>query len=66
MQILRHPNIVHLVETFESMENLYIVLELVLGGELLSQITELDYYSENIAKRVMTSLFHAVCHPQHG
>ena len=31
LQLLRHPNIVHLVETFESPDNLYIVLELVCG-----------------------------------
>lgn len=60
LQILKHPNIVELVETFESSENLYIVLELVLGGELLTQVAKLQRYSENIVKKILASLFHAV------
>ena len=30
-----HPNIVHYFETYESKENIYLVMELCPGGELL-------------------------------
>ncbi|KAJ9462302.1 hypothetical protein DIPPA_09830, partial [Diplonema papillatum] len=39
-QQLRHCNIVQLIETFETSKVLYIVLELVSGGQLLGQKTD--------------------------
>eukprot|EP00667_Euglena_gracilis_P017579 EG_transcript_18560 len=60
LQLLRHCNIVELVETFESPDSLYIVLELVSGGELLTQVVGLPRYTENLAKRILASLLHAV------
>lgn len=39
---LRHPNIVHLYSTFNDSECVYVVLELVPGGELFHQIRQVN------------------------
>lgn len=35
---LAHPNIVKVIEVFEDSENIYLVQELCVGGELLERI----------------------------
>lgn len=37
---LRHPNIVQLLETFEDKNKVYLIMELVTGGELFDRIVE--------------------------
>lgn len=59
-----HPNIIRLIEAYETDEELYIVLELMKGGELFDRIVEKEYFSENEAKEVILPIFDAVnyCH----
>ena len=38
MQLLNHPNIISVADTFESRKHIYIVMELCVGGELLECI----------------------------
>ncbi|KAK6633729.1 hypothetical protein RUM43_001317 [Polyplax serrata] len=37
---LKHPNIVQLLETFEDKHKVYLIMELVSGGELFDRIVE--------------------------
>lgn len=49
---VKHPNIISLKEVYdEDPKKLYLVMELVTGGELFNKIVEIGSYSENTAKR---------------
>eukprot|EP00005_Dracoamoeba_jomungandri_P012224 CAMPEP_0174267920 /NCGR_PEP_ID=MMETSP0439-20130205/35429_1 /TAXON_ID=0 /ORGANISM="Stereomyxa ramosa, Strain Chinc5" /LENGTH=292 /DNA_ID=CAMNT_0015355737 /DNA_START=74 /DNA_END=952 /DNA_ORIENTATION=+ len=56
-----HPNIIALFEVYDSdPEKLYMVLELVSGGELFNKIVEIGSYSENVAKSLVRQIVNAV------
>ncbi|CAG0915247.1 unnamed protein product [Notodromas monacha] len=57
---LRHPNIVQLVETFEDKNKVYLVMELVTGGELFDRIVEKGSYTEKDAADLMRQVLEAV------
>ncbi|KAL6047776.1 Calcium/calmodulin-dependent protein kinase IGa [Balamuthia mandrillaris] len=63
MEILKkvsHPNIISLKEIYDTEEKLYLVMELVTGGELFNQIVALGSYSEKIAKNLVKQIVEAV------
>ncbi|KAG4442929.1 hypothetical protein IFR05_001633 [Cadophora sp. M221] len=60
MRQLDHPNIVKLVDFSESKQYYYIVLELAPGGELFHQIVRLTYFSEDLARHVITQVAQAL------
>lgn len=53
MRNLDHPHIIRIQDAFELGHRLYIVMELVTGGDLFDKIIELGKYSENDARRVL-------------
>jgi len=57
---LRHPNIVRLYDLFDGPEKLYIVLELVPGGELFDQLVKNGSYSESDARSLITQVLEGV------
>jgi calcium/calmodulin-dependent protein kinase I len=60
---VKHPNIISLKEVYdEDPKKLYLVMELVTGGELFNKIVEIGSYSENIAKRLVKQMVSAVKH----
>eukprot|EP00808_Paulinella_micropora_P018400 g24383.t1 len=65
MQALHHPNIVKMHETFESPTDLFIVMELCLGGELFDRIRAKGTYTEQDASKVLRQMFEAVAY-MHG
>ncbi|KAI9047764.1 hypothetical protein LZ554_008474 [Drepanopeziza brunnea f. sp. 'monogermtubi'] len=60
MRQLDHPNIVKLIDFSESKQYYYIVLELAPGGELFHQIVRLTYFSEDLARHVITQVAEAL------
>ena len=56
MRLCRHPNIIKLVEEFETLENIYLILELVRGGDLFDAITESVRYDESTASALVADL----------
>lgn len=64
---LDHPNIVNIIETFETDKVCYVVLEHCSGGELFEKLCKLRRFTEKEAAKVMKSLISAVmyCH-NHG
>lgn len=54
---INHPNVVKLHEVFETEEEIYLVLQLITGGELFEKIVELkDYYTETYASKVVKQI----------
>lgn len=55
-----HPNIVALHDVFENKDKLYLVMDLVEGGQLFDKILQRGYYSEKDAVGVIQKLFAAI------
>ena len=61
---LDHPNIMKVYEFFNKDNSLYIISELLSGGELLDKINENNKLSEDVSAFLMKQIFSAVdfCH----
>lgn len=61
---LDHPNVVKMFEVFDDPEYMYIVLELMTGGELFDRIVEKESYSEKEAADTIRPIVDAIryCH----
>lgn len=57
---LNHPNIIRLKEIYETPEKIYLLLELVTGGELFDRIVSCGYYSEKAAAVCVKAMLEAV------
>jgi calcium/calmodulin-dependent protein kinase I len=55
-----HRNVIKLLDLFDTADYLYLVMELVTGGELFDRIVERESYSEADAKEVMRQLLNAI------
>jgi len=60
MQKLRHNSIIQLIDIFETPSELFLVLELVSGGELFDQIVERGSYSENDAANLIRRVLEGI------
>ncbi|KXJ72331.1 hypothetical protein RP20_CCG018341 [Aedes albopictus] len=60
MKKLNHPYIIQLIQDIETMNNMYLVLELVRGGDLFDAITRVTRFSENQSKIMMKHLASAM------
>ncbi|KAK7605260.1 hypothetical protein V9T40_007118 [Parthenolecanium corni] len=55
-----HPNVVTLRDVFEDEKYVYLVMELMKGGELLDRLKSLKYFSEREASAIMHVIVSAV------
>ena len=64
MSIIDHPNIVRVYEYYECHGVVFIVMELMSGGELFDKIVEYEHYTEKQAAETFTPIVDAVryCH----
>ena len=62
LRALDHPNIIRLVDVFESRGHIYMVTELMEGGELFDYIVEKGVLSEREAAATMTGVTGAIAH----
>merc|ERR1719187_2522447 len=59
---LVHPNIVQLLEVYEDKTKVYLVMELVTGGELFDRIVEKGSYTEKDAADLIKQVLSAVAY----
>ncbi|KAL9650469.1 hypothetical protein ABK040_004692 [Willaertia magna] len=66
MKILKHKHVVQLREVLQSSKRIYIVLELITGGELFDRIVEAKRFDENTARKYFQQLISGIeyCHSQ--
>jgi len=62
MKQLKHPNILPLIEVFEDKEHIFLILQLVTGGELFDKIVEKGNYSERDASMIVNQILQAVAY----
>ncbi|KAI9311584.1 kinase-like domain-containing protein [Dichotomocladium elegans] len=60
MQKCKHPNLVSLVHFSETDDYFFLGMELCPGGELFHQIVNMTYFSEELARHVITQVAHAI------
>ena len=53
---IHHPNIAQMYETYSTIHNFYLMMELVTGGDLFDYITLNSYLSENLSCRFFRQL----------
>lgn len=61
---LKHDNIIQLYDVFDERSYIYLVTELMSGGELFDRIVKKQYYNEKEARDLCKILFEAIayCH----
>ena len=66
LKVLKHPNIVMMKEVLQTSKHIYLVLELVTGGELFEKIAVEKKFEENVARKYFQQLVLGVryCHRQ--
>jgi calcium/calmodulin-dependent protein kinase I len=57
---VKHPNIICMKDLFDTPDKLYLVIELVTGGELFDKIVEKGQYSEQEASQIVRKILSAV------
>ncbi|CAH9106729.1 unnamed protein product [Cuscuta epithymum] len=64
MKLVRHPNVIRMIEVIASKSKIYIVMEYVTGGELFDKITSQGKLREDEARKYFQQLINAVdyCH----
>eukprot|EP00929_Paragymnodinium_shiwhaense_P011406 TRINITY_DN11704_c0_g2_i5.p1 TRINITY_DN11704_c0_g2~~TRINITY_DN11704_c0_g2_i5.p1 ORF type:complete len:500 (-),score=149.62 TRINITY_DN11704_c0_g2_i5:379-1878(-) len=60
MKLMDHPNIIKLYESFEDRRNIYLIMEICLGGELFERIIEMGHFTEAQAAIVMQHILRAI------
>jgi calcium/calmodulin-dependent protein kinase I len=64
LSIVDHPNIVRVYEYYENNGIIFIVMEMMNGGELFEKLIEIDHYTESKASEIFREIVDAVryCH----
>lgn len=68
LKVASHENIVSLKEVFEDNEAIYLIQELMMGGELFHSIQSHHYFGEALARCIFQDIVTAVafCHSEAG
>lgn len=57
---LEHPYIVKVKEFFVTHKQIYMIMELIDGQELMDRISDIEKYDENIAKKLFRQCLEAI------
>ncbi|CAN0381690.1 unnamed protein product [Pylaiella littoralis] len=62
LQLLRHPNIIHMEDVFESESKIHMVMEIMQGGELFDYVVEKGTLSESEASGMVRKVTSALAY----
>ncbi|XP_034360987.1 sperm motility kinase 1-like [Arvicanthis niloticus] len=62
MKRMNHPNIVSLHQIIETEKNVFLILELADGHELLNWIKQSGFLPEGLARKIFRQIVHAMCY----
>jgi serine/threonine protein kinase len=62
LKLVQHPAVVEMKESFESRDNLYVVMRLARGGDLFEYMLKRGRVGEADARVIMYKLFAALCY----
>lgn len=62
MRKLNHKSLIKLYEMYESENSIYLVLELIKGGELIKRIAKEKIFNESDLKILMRNLLEGIQH----
>jgi len=62
LKALKHPNIIHIEDSFETPDRIYMVMEMMKGGELFDYVVEKGTLSEEEASVLVRKITSAVSH----
>jgi len=62
LKSMHHPNIIPLYDIIETKSYLYLVMELVEGGELFERIVARGYYTEKEASKLIKNVLNAIAY----
>ena len=65
LKALKHPNIIHLEDSYETSDRIYMVMDIMKGGELFDYVVEKGTLSEEEACVIVRKITSAVAH-MHG
>ena len=63
-QLKEYPHFVRLLDVFDEVERTYLIMEEMMGGDLLDKLAEIEVYPESAARKVSRTLLEAIsfCH----
>jgi len=62
MKRINHKNLLRLFQVYETKHSIYLVLEVLKGGELIKKIKEKSFYEEKDISRIMANILEALDH----
>lgn len=62
MQLVNHPHVIHLKNVFEHREEIFIVMGLVMGGDLFQRISVYKRFDEDTTRTIVYRLLETVQH----
>eukprot|EP01119_Soliformovum_irregulare_P005500 TRINITY_DN17257_c0_g1_i1.p1 TRINITY_DN17257_c0_g1~~TRINITY_DN17257_c0_g1_i1.p1 ORF type:complete len:311 (+),score=54.57 TRINITY_DN17257_c0_g1_i1:47-934(+) len=62
MKKIQHPNAVKLFDVFEDERNIYLILELIEGGELFEKIIDAGHFDETLASTIIRRCLEVVAY----
>lgn len=57
-----YPHFVRLLDVFDEPDRVHLVMEEMMGGDLLDKLSEIEVYEEDAARKVSRTLLEAVAH----
>jgi len=56
LQLINHPNVIHLKNVFESRREIFIVMQLVKGGDLYGRVSKKKRFNEYTSRNIVKTL----------